>query len=430
MSAASPVVDRPAPGRDIRRAAGSFVGRGAGAGLVLVWQVVALRGLDLREAGEFSVGLAVAMLGSVVGRLGMDSLVLRDAAIAARHGCVVAVYRGAVRMTLLASAAVSACLALATIPISHAFGDGVSPGPLLVAALAVVPLSVLAVQGEVMKGAGRPGAGSIFQSVVNPAVTLVILVVLRPTSAVGVIAAMGAGAVLAVGAGHGAVRAGLLPRGRSARPVPWRPSGIFAFGAASMWQIGFAWAPVIVLARLAADREVAQYFAGDRLTQVATLVLLSTNAVLGPQVAATWASGDVAQVCRVLRRSSRAFFGLAVVLASAMAVLAVPALGVLGADYRDATDVVRILAIGQFVQLAAGPVSIVASMAGEQRVVHRAGAIALVVQVVGLIGLVPTWGAAGAASATAGALVLNKVLIAVRIRQRLAIGCSADRRGP
>jgi O-antigen/teichoic acid export membrane protein len=286
------------------------------------------------------------------------------------------------------------------------------------AAVAAPALAVLAVQGEFLKGAGRAVAGAALQSALNPALTLAIVLVVRPSTAGGVLAAVAGGTALAI------VVTDVARRSWGARVVTpgadrWRPARSGPFLAAALWQLGVVWMPVLALGMVGGGDGTAQYFAADRLAQVASMLLVAVGGVLGPEVAARWADGDVAAVRRSLRRVTRwsaavaGAFGLVAIAASE------PLLGLFGDGYGDAATVLRFLAVGQVVVLATGPVSIVATMIGEERLVHWAGAVGVLVQGTLLAALVPRHGATGAAAATAVGLAVNKIAVGVVVRRRL-----------
>ena len=101
-------------------------------------------------------------------------------------------------------------------------------------------------------------------------------------------------------------------------------------------------------------------------------------------------------------------------------------LAIFGADFEVADTALVILAVGQLVALASGPVGAVLVMTGRERLQRDAAAAAVAVNLVGNLVLVPTYGMVGAASATAVALIvalgpvrpseLRRVLDAVRVR--------------
>ena len=108
--------------------------------------------------------------------------------------------------------------------------------------------------------------------------------------------------------------------------------------------------------------------------------------------------------------------GVGVVLLAVTLIGAELLLGVFGSGFSDAAGPLRVLAVGQFVVLAGGPVTTVLVMVGGERAQARAGWIAVAVLVALLVGLVPAYGAMGAAIATSTALSTNKLVVALAVR--------------
>jgi len=94
---------------------------------------------------------------------------------------------------------------------------------------------------------------------------------------------------------------------------------------------------------------------------------------------------------------------------------------VFGSEYVIAWPVLVVLSIGQFVNVLAGPVGNMLSMAGHERVTAFGVAVSVLVIVgLGLI-LIPTMGILGAAIATATGMVTWNVLLVALCYKRLGI---------
>jgi O-antigen/teichoic acid export membrane protein len=74
---------------------------------------------------------------------------------------------------------------------------------------------------------------------------------------------------------------------------------------------------------------------------------------------------------------------------------------VFGAAFSSGTTSLAILAAGQLINAATGPVGVLLNMTGRERKTARGHAVALGVQLVSGVVLIPRWGVEGAAAATA-----------------------------
>lgn len=407
-------------------AAGAFAARAGGAVLMLAFQVIVARRLGTLDAGRFYLVFVITSVLAVVGRYGADQLLHRAVAAARDDGSPLAAYRGALALSsrLLGLAAVG--LLAAAGPLAELLGDPTLAGPLRVAALGVVPFGLVAVQGEAIKGRGRATSGAAVQSLVAPAVTLGLVALPVVDSLHGVVVAYVAG-LLASAAVAELVWRRSLPAVPDAPPLGVREllSASTPFFWTSTWALVLLWADVIWLGVAGRPGDVAAYFAADRWAQVASMALVAVNGVIGPHFARLWAVGAVGPLRHLLRSTTVVLAGGAVALFAVTTLLAEPLLRIFGDDFTAAVTPLRLLAMGQLVVLATGPVTVLLVMVGGERDQARAGALAAAALVGLLLPLVPAHGASGAAAAATVALIVNKLVIVAALRRR--IGREIDR---
>jgi O-antigen/teichoic acid export membrane protein len=121
----------------------------------------------------------------------------------------------------------------------------------------------------------------------------------------------------------------------------------------------------------------------------------------------------------MLRSTTFVLAGGALALYLVTTALATPLLQLFGDDFTSAVTPLRLLAVGQLVVLAGGPVTVLLVMVGGERDQARAGALAGLVLLVALVPLVPAYGASGAAAAASIALIVNKIVIVASLRRRI-----------
>jgi O-antigen/teichoic acid export membrane protein len=422
----------PSSRRVVAGASAALAVRVLGAVLMLGFQVLVARRLGASEAGRFYLVFAVVAVASTLGRYGTDQIVVRLVALGdGDAGALRSTYRAATVLSVaLCSAAAAAVVALAGWGAGHAFGDPALAGPLRLGGLCAVPLGLVTVQGEAIKGLGRIVPGAAVQSLVAPVASIaVLLLVPAADDASAVVLVYGAGLVLSVLAASatwrwgtaGTPAAGAPPRGH--RPLRPELAGLARscrpFFAASAYGLVLSWAGVIALGAMGTSADVAGYFAADRYTNAASMALVALNSAVGPHFARLWAVGDRAAVRRLLVGTTRASAAAGLLfLAGALAVSG-PLLSVFGSGFASSVGPFRILALGQFVVLAGGPVTSLLVMSGREAAQARAGAVASAIAVALLLVLVPPFGLYGAATALTVAVTANKLLIALALRRAL-----------
>ena len=108
-----------------------------------------------------------------------------------------------------------------------------------------------------------------------------------------------------------------------------------------------------------------------------------------------------------------------------MALAAPLLLSIFGPEFSDAATPLRILAIGYLVSAFCGPVGTVLNMTSAQRSSGVVMLVAVAVDILLLILLIPPLGATGAAISTASSMVIWNVSMAVVARRRLGVDATA-----
>jgi O-antigen/teichoic acid export membrane protein len=382
---------------------GPLVMRALGTALGFLVSVGIGRRLGDEVLGAYAVGTGVMLVGAAVSRVGQDIELTRLIA-AARAGTGETPWNevaGVLRTVARTGTVLAVGAAAVAIPV------GVD-GTIVMGLLAIPGVAVVGSLTGVARGLGRPAIGVALDATIVPLGTLpMILLADNSTQAL---------------AGHGVVWAAValtgmfvvLRRASSATPVPLRSlvrvGGPLA-GLAAL-NIALATIDVVAVSLLRGDADAGRYAAAARLAFISTSVLVVANAVLQPRIAALWELDRREALVRLLRTSTLMLAGVAVVVASTLVVGAGPLLSIFGDDFAGAVPSMRVLAIGQFVTLASGPVGAVLLMTGNSHRQIQATLIAVAVNVVADVVLISRYGVVGAAIATALALSCKNLLSA------------------
>lgn len=396
-------------------AAIALVLRVVGAVLGLGVTLATARLLTADGMGRLTLAMSVIVLPAVGARLGFDSPLLRRLAAADVAGDQESA-RAALRWVLVATgitgALATGVLCAAAGPLAeHLFDDPAFAAVLRMTALAIVPIAWTVLLGEALKARFRIALALLVQSVVGAGASLALLLIAQSsdtTTAAGIITlgptvAAAVGLVLAARGAASAPRPGPAVRSSlrlAARPLLWA-----ALGSQAMLMID-----VLVLGVVAEPAVVAYYGVAVRLTAVASMFLSSVNASLGPRFAAADAAGDTEVIGDLVRRTTQVMVASALALAVGAFLLATPVLSVFGENFEQGATALRILAIGQAVALATGPMGVLLVMTGREQRQRQATMIGLGVAVVGALALTPPFSATGAAVAAASGLAAKNLV--------------------
>lgn len=201
----------------------------------------------------------------------------------------------------------------------------------------------------------------------------------------------------------------------------WRFTSPRAVG--QVLQVALQRVDIVLVASLLGVTEAAVYAAATRLLVFGQIGTLAIQQVLQPQLSALLARDDVDGAREVLRSATAWTMAMSWPIYLTFAVAAPVVLDALGDGYGDGEATVIVLSLAMLLATAAGPVDVVLLMSGRSGASTMNSAVALGVDVVGVLVLTPPFGITGAAIAWAAAIVVRNGLAFVQVRR--ALGLSA-----
>jgi O-antigen/teichoic acid export membrane protein len=125
--------------------------------------------------------------------------------------------------------------------------------------------------------------------------------------------------------------------------------------------------------------------------------------------------GETERLQALMTRAARLVFFASLPIVLAVTLLADPLLRLFGPDFSGGATPLRILALGQLVNIATGFPGTILIMVGDSGRVTRGVAIGAAVNIALNLALVPSHGATGAAIAGATSIALTNVLLAATL---------------
>jgi O-antigen/teichoic acid export membrane protein len=181
------------------------------------------------------------------------------------------------------------------------------------------------------------------------------------------------------------------------------------------------WTDILVLGIWADAKQVGIYGICSRIALLAAFVLGAINVVVAPQFAALHAEGNVAALRRLAQQS--AFWASVAAAPALLVLLLVPdlILQLFGPQFNEGAWALRILALGQFANLATGPVGTLLLMTGHEKLMRNNVAASAALNLLGNLVLVSPYGAVGAAASTAFSLAFMNIVSWILVRKKLHI---------
>jgi O-antigen/teichoic acid export membrane protein len=384
--------------------------------------VVVTRGLGLGQAGALLEAVAVCTIVARTTTLGTDAGLVRFVARARALGDTdAAAYLRVAVAPVAAASVVAAAVVLALAgPLGRAVGhDEADEVTLFLRALApfVPVLAVTAALESATRGFGTMVPAVVLERVARP--LLQVLAVLA-------VLAMGGGP-LAIGFGWGlpslvsavglAAWLAAHPEGgrrtswAEARPLAgsfWRFSGPRALSGA--FAVAVLWLDVVLVGAFGSAEEAAVYGATSRYVTLAAFAALAVTQAVSPQLSALLAAGDRPGASRLYQASTGWLVAMVWPVHLVLMLFGPVLLQLFGEGYDGGAAVLVILGLAGLVGTGVGPVDVVLLMAGRSGWNLATTALALVVNVVLNIVLVPRWGVEGAAVAWAASILCTNLI--------------------
>ncbi len=393
-----------------RQVAALASGRTAAALLSALWFVVAARQLTTKEFGSLALLLSLAMMTAFMTDLGMSSLLAREVAgdASVARMAVARVVRTRIVLTLGVVALLGA---------AYAVGGGVSPILVpLVFAVSLLATTVHTTSAVALRALGRAGVEATNE-------VLARLFVLLAGSAVLVAGAGLIGAVVvyvvadvisAVVLGRVLAKTTHAERSRT-DSIDLRIRSAWTVAASGVASSVYFRLDTWLLSSIKGTAVVARYGAAYRCFEA---LLLPATAVASLSVPHT-ATLSGAELRKRLRHLSRVSALVTAPLALVTAVAAGPLLRtVFGPQYAGSAHVLRILAVGAVVSAAIAPLVTPLALRGSRVVRHVL--VALGVNFVANLIVIPSAGATGAAVTTVACEALLLVLLNAELRRGAA----------
>lgn len=176
---------------------------------------------------------------------------------------------------------------------------------------------------------------------------------------------------------------------------------------------------VLVLQQFRPPNEVAVYYAAAKTLALVAFIHYSIAATTAHRFSSFHVAGDRAGLAAFLAQSIKWTFWPSLAATLLLLAFGRPILSLFGAEFTGGYYLMFILAVGLLARAAIGPIERLLNMLGEQRVCALAHAGAFGVNICLCIILIPHFGAAGAAIATATALVFESIALFAATKRRL-----------
>ncbi len=400
-----------------------------GAALSFAFSIVLARTYGAAGVGQFGLAITTLTIATVVSLVGLDYVLIRTVSGdigAGRVDLARGTIRTVTKIVIATTAIVWTVMTLIALPTMNTRFDMAEDSAVLTAVtIGLLPFVLMRVASSSLRSTGRV---LLAQALDGPIPMALAMLCLSASLLLGLAVSIVVASWIYIGALSLVVVVGLGIYAHSVRNWP-PPARVKALPLLKQgWPIfavavtGFVvdWFILIVLASSNSAVEVGQFRTAWQITSLLNLVVVSFDAVAGPRIAAAWRRGDIDQIGSMWRQAVLIIMVMSVPVIAVLFAWPQLALGVFGEEFKAADSALRIMLVGQLVNVVTGPVGSILIMTGREKLSFAYSSSATVLAVIlGLI-LIPQLGLVGAAL-TSAATICFRNLCAFTIATR-AIG--------
>ncbi|WP_457640386.1 flippase [Persephonella sp.] len=165
------------------------------------------------------------------------------------------------------------------------------------------------------------------------------------------------------------------------------------------------WTDTIMLGILRTEEEVGIYNVALRISMITSITLMAINTIAAPKFAEFWGKGDIKGLAKVAQQSTKLIFWTSFPILLLFLIFPKPILGIFGNEFKAGAIALMILTVGQFMNAAAGSVGYILQMTGKQVVFQNFLLGAIFINLVLNFLLIPKYGLKGAALASTCSII-------------------------
>lgn len=382
--------------------------------------------MNEKEAGMFLLAASGLSAGVIFFRLGLDNVVLRKMSSSKSCEKTQSVLYTGICWIILTSTPFTLVVYLFSDNIStHILGKEEFHPILSQAIWALTPMSVFMLFAVAFQSTNRPLATTFFQ---NLGISFFFLVGLSVTQifTANEVSALSASRIYTIGSIL--ILALAIYMWNQQDGVRWSVPTLkdkdtwqacSNLWAASTMTICVQWSGILIAGAVVTSMEIAYLVTAQRTASLLNILLMIINLVVAPRFAKLWYQGNIRAMRKLSFWSTLIMIILAFPLFMIMLFQPDYIMTLFGPSYSRGAQLLVILALGQYINVATGSVGYLLNMSGNEvsfrKVTFIAGPITIILSLI----LVHYFGVTGIAVATTAGLITQNIGAAILVRIKL-----------
>lgn len=412
----------------LEKAGMAFILMGGGLGFGFAVNILLARLLGAEGIGIYFLAFDISSIAITLATLGLNKTVLRFTAAYASLGDWSSV-RGVYRTSVWIVAGLSICstivlIALAPLIAFRFYSESRLVEPLRVMSLVILPTALLSLNTEALRGL-KQIRNSVFLSTVGiPLLSLpLIMIFVDWLGLSGAIVArlVASVAILLLGVFLWRRTVSRYHEFKSAFPTHHLLKTSFPFLSVDFTNLMMRRADTVLLGIWATTEDVGIYNAAIRMAVLTSFALGAVNSIIAPKFAALYAQENKVALEKLTRGITRLMVLIGIMITVPLFLFSPFLVQMYGTEFLRGATVLRILLVGQFVNVAAGPVGFLLLMTGHEKVQQNNVLANAGLNVILNILLIPRYGLIGAAVASSISLALKNLISVLLVYRFMAI---------
>ncbi len=406
----------------------AFILKIFGTGIAFAFNVLLARFLGADGAGLYFLALTVTTIATVFGRMGIDNVFVRFIAAGASVGDWAEV-KGVYQKGIIFATFSSVIVTLIMFFISPWLAVTVFNKPELTThlrwiSIAVLPLSLVILHSEALKGLKKIRDFILIQFIGLPLLSLIIFFIIGRVLGVK-------GAILSITSASIIMLFVCFFVWKVSTPFLKNVSGHFDTGkllkssiplfGGTMLGLLINWTSIFLLGIWGTNADVGIFSLAARTAMLISLTLIAVNSIAAPKFAELYKLGDIKALGSTARSSAKMTTLLASPVLIFFIFLSDWIMGIFGSEFTGGGFILIILALGQFINVATGSVGYLLIMSGNETLMRNITALTALTNLLLNLWLIPIYGILGAAIATAVSLSLQNLLAAFYVFKKIKI---------
>lgn len=180
-------------------------------------------------------------------------------------------------------------------------------------------------------------------------------------------------------------------------------------------------ADVVMLGWLSNSREVGFYSVAAQLGLLSNFFLAVSISSLSPKIASLYADKKMQALQKMIQQVTKGLFFLGIITIITYFFTGKFILSIWGQEFVPSYWILIIITVGQFFNISTGSTGVILMMTGHEKIISKITVISLVLNLIMNYVLIPKYGAAGAATATAGTVIVENVIKVIVLKNKTNI---------